>query len=89
MYEELGRKLQECTVTATTLSSLSATHVGAGPLNSHTTDDPLMTVSTARTAAPPESCESHTTPHSGEIGLPERSCLSPVEGVQVAWGPNR
>ncbi len=48
MYEELGRKLQECTVTATTSSSLSATHGGACPMNSYTTDDPLMTVNTTQ-----------------------------------------
>lgn len=48
MDEELGRKLHECTVSATTSSSLTATPVGAGSLNSHTTDDPLMTVNTVQ-----------------------------------------
>ena len=48
MYEELGRKLEECTATTPTSSSLTATHVGAGPLNSHTTHDPLMTVNIAQ-----------------------------------------
>lgn len=47
-YEELGRKLQECTVTATTSSSLTGTPVGTVPLNSHTTDNPLMTVNVAQ-----------------------------------------
>lgn len=54
MYEELGRKLQECRVTATTSSSSAATHVGVGPLHSHTTGDPLLTVNIANGGSLPQ-----------------------------------
>lgn len=48
MYEELGRKLHECTVTAITPSSLGATNVGAGPFNSHMADNLVITVNTVQ-----------------------------------------